>query len=70
MKDTAADAGKHVADTAKGQAQNVVEETKSQASGLLEQVKGEANDQVGSQQQRWPASWAPIPRARFDGLEE
>jgi ElaB/YqjD/DUF883 family membrane-anchored ribosome-binding protein len=52
VKDSATEAGQHVADVAKDQASNVAAETKSQAKDLLGQGREELRQQTAQQQDR------------------
>ncbi|HET9647203.1 MAG TPA: hypothetical protein VFP34_03115 [Microlunatus sp.] len=56
VKDTAVDAGKHVAATAKDEVANVAAETKQQAKSLLSSVTDEVQTQASSQQQKIAAA--------------
>jgi hypothetical protein len=52
VRDSAAQAGQHVADVAKAQAADVTKEAGRQAKDLLQQSRHELQEQVSSQQQR------------------
>ncbi|HET8614440.1 MAG TPA: hypothetical protein VFL94_02865 [Actinomycetales bacterium] len=52
VRDTATQAGQHVAGTAKEQAGEVMSEAKDQARSLLDRTRGEMTDQASTQQQR------------------